>query len=106
MNYSFEPRIYRLVLYIDGSRPWSLQRLCEDLCVIPEQENLIREDQWGIRGVLELWFQEIEGGSLTFHIQKKHSTRKDRYLKDLEEFFCDLDNLDYIKNYEEISYNR
>lgn len=82
-----------------------MQHLCNDLYITAEQQAPIMEDQWGIRGLLELWFQEIEGDSITLHIQKKHSSRKKKYLKDLEEFFCDLDNIDYIKSYQEIGFN-
>lgn len=100
-----EPRIYRIVLHFADSKPWNMQQLCNDLGITAEQQESIEEDEWGIRGVLELWFQEIEGSSITLHIQKKHSYRKKTYLKDLEAFFCDLDNLDYVKKYEEIVYN-
>ncbi|MEC4747063.1 hypothetical protein U2W12_01090 [Methylomicrobium sp. Wu6] len=79
-----------------------MQQLCNDLGITAEQREPIKEDEWGIRGVLELWFQEIDGNHITLHIQKKHSPHKKKYLKDLEEFFCDLDNLDYLKNYEEL----
>jgi len=97
-----EPRIYRLILYFDTLKPWSVQNLCKNLGIIAEQQEPIHEDEWGIRGVLELWFQEIEKSSITLHIQKKHSSRNKKYLKDLEEFFYDLDNIDYIKSYQEI----
>ncbi|WP_026223552.1 hypothetical protein [Methylosarcina fibrata] len=97
-----EPRIYRIVLHMDDSKPWSMQQLCKDLSVTAEQQEPIQEDEWGTRGVLELWFQEIEGSNITIHIQKKHSSHKKKYLKELEEFFSDLDNIDYLKDYEEI----
>ena len=99
---TFEPRIYRIVLHMDDSKPWSMQQLCKDLSVTAEQQEPIQEDEWGTRGVLELWFQEIEGSNITIHIQKKHSSHKKKYLKELEEFFSDLDNIDYLKDYEEI----
>lgn len=102
---ALEPRIYRLVLYFDASKPWDMQHLCKDLCIMAEQQDPIQEDEWGIRGVLELWFQEIEENRLTLHIQKKHSFRKKKYLKELEEFFCDLDHIDYIKSYQEIGFS-
>jgi len=102
---TFEPRIYRVVLHIDDSKSWSMQQLCKDLFITAEQQEPIQEDEWGVRGVLELWFQEIENNNITLHIQKKHSTHKKKYLKDLEEFFCDLDNIDYLKNHEEIDYS-
>lgn len=82
-----ELRIYRLILYFDTLKSWNVQNLCKDLGTMPEQQEPIQEDEWGIRGVLELWFQEIEESSLTLHIQKKHSSHKKKYLKDLEEFF-------------------
>lgn len=91
------------MLYIDDSKSWGMQQLCKDLFVTAEQQEPIQEDEWGVRGVLELWFQKIGDNNITLHIQKKHSTHKKKYLKDLEEFFCDLDNIDYLKNYEEIS---
>lgn len=72
---AFEPRIYKIVLHIDDLKPWSMLQLCKDLCIKAEQEDPIQEDEWGIRGVLELWFQEIEGNYITLHIQKKHSSR-------------------------------
>jgi hypothetical protein len=99
---TFEPRIYRIVLHMDDSKPWSMQKLCKDLFVTAEQREPIQEDEWGIRGVLELWFQEIEGSNITLHIQRKHSSHKKKYLKELEEFFSDLNNIDYLKDYEEI----
>jgi hypothetical protein len=78
----------------------------KDLCIMAKQQKPIQKDEWGIRGVLELWFQEIEVNSITLHIQKKHSARQQRYLKDLQEFFRDLDNIDYIKSksYQEIGF--
>jgi len=99
---TFEPKIYRVVLHIDDSKPWSMQQLCKDLFIMAEQQEPIQEDEWGVRGVLELWFQEIESYSITLHIQKKHSTQKKKYLKDLEDFFCDLNNINYLKSYEVI----
>lgn len=102
---ALEPRIYRLVLYFDDSKPWSMGHLCKDLCITAEQQEPIQEDEWGLRGVLELWFQEIERSNITLHIQKKHSSHKKKYLKELEEFFCDLDNIDYIMSYQEIGFN-
>ncbi len=101
---TFEPRVYRIELHIDSSQPWSMEQLCKDLCIMVEQGETIQEDEWGARGVLELWFQEIEESDIVLHIQKKHFSHKKRYLNDLELFFCDLDNIDYIKNYEEIHY--
>ena len=98
------PRIQRIVLHIDDSKPWNMQQLCNDLNIAAEQQEPIKEDEWGIRRLLELWFQEIEGSKISLHIQKKYSSYNKKYLKDLEEFFCDLDNLDYLKNYEEIGY--
>lgn len=82
-----------------------MQKLSTDLGISAEQQEPIKEDEWGIRGVLELWFQEIEDSNITLHIQKKHSFHKKTYLKDLEEFFHDLGNLDYLKKYEEIGFS-
>ena len=102
---ALEPKIYRVVLHFDDTKPWNMQRLCNDLGITAEQQEPIKEDEWGIRGLLELWFQEIEGSNITLHIQKKHSSLKKKYLKELEEFFCDLDNLDHLKKYEEIGFS-
>ncbi len=101
---TIEPRIYRLKLHIDSSIPWSMEQLCKDLSVTAEQREHIHEDEWGTRGVLELWFQKIEESNITLHIQKKHSSHKKKYLRDLEAFFCDLDKIDYVKSYEEIGH--
>ena len=57
------------------------------------------------RRVLELWFQKIKECNISLHIQKKHSSHKKKYLKDLEKFFYDLDNIHYIKSYEEIGHS-
>lgn len=102
---ALEPKIYRIILYFDDSKPWNMQKLCGDLNIMAEQREPIMEDEWGIKGVLELWFQEIEGSNITLHVQKKHSSRNKKYLKELEEFFCDLDNLEYLKKYEEIGFS-
>jgi hypothetical protein len=42
----------------------------KDLCIMAEQQKPIQKDEWGIRGVLELWFQEIEVNSITLHIRR------------------------------------
>jgi len=82
-----------------------MEQLCKDLCVKAEQGDPIQEDQWGTRGVLELWFQEIKNDYIVLHIQKKHSSHKKRYLQDLELLLSDLDNIKYIANYQEIHYS-
>lgn len=99
---TIERRIYRLELHLDSSKPWRMEQLCKDLCVKAERREPIQEDEWGTRGVLELWFQEIENDYMILHIQKKHSSHKKRYLQDLELLFSDLDNIKYIANYREI----
>jgi hypothetical protein len=99
---TLEPRIYNLVIHFDSKEQKNILRLCKDLRIVAEQQEPIKEDEWGLRGILEFWFLKIENSKLTLHIQKKHSTRKKAYLKELEEFFQELDNLDYVKGYEEV----
>ncbi|MBN1517041.1 hypothetical protein JXA32_10795 [Candidatus Sumerlaeota bacterium] len=99
---TIEPRIYRLKLRFDESKPWSMKQLCSDLAITAEQQEPIHEDKWGLRGLLELWFQEINKNEIILHIQKKHSSYKRKYLEDLRKFFSDLDQVAYIQGYEEI----
>jgi len=47
-----EPRIYNVVLHFDDSKPWNMLQLCNDLGITAEQQEPIKEDEWGIRGEL------------------------------------------------------
>ncbi|MDA3898281.1 MAG: hypothetical protein PF482_19265 [Desulfobacteraceae bacterium] len=101
-----EPRPYRLQIDINPQKSWNINRFCEQLCIIhPESTKQITEDNWGIKGHIELWFQEIDENHFIIHIQKKHSTHKRKYLEQLEELFKNFDRNECIRSYKEIGYS-
>lgn len=104
MLQNLEPRVYELKITFSDGLPWTLEKLCHDLSIRPEQSQPIGEDDWGLRDRLELWFLEVDENALVLHVQKKHSTSKKKYLEDLETFLCDMDALDYVANCEEINH--
>jgi hypothetical protein len=64
---------------------------------MPENANEIGEDDWGHRGYLELWFQEITGKCITLHIQKQRNKTAKKYMESLQQFFDDLYSLEYVE---------
>lgn len=90
-----EPRI-RLVQVVFSHTGHRLSPFCRDLGITPECVPQIKEDLWGLRGSLEIWFQEIRPSALTLHIQKAHFRHNTTYHRDLQQFLDDLRALDYV----------
>jgi hypothetical protein len=100
-----EPRPYRLRINLNPQKSCSIDWLCEQLGIQPENTERIKEDDWGVKGHIELWFQEITEQHLVVHIQKKHSTHKRKYLEQLEELFNEFDRNGCIRSYKNIGYS-
>ena len=94
---ALEPKIYLIQVFFKQADSRQIDRLCRDLGITPETATEIGEDDWGLRGNLELWFQEITDKSITLHIQKQHSKSVKKYIENLQHFFDDLDSLEYVE---------
>ncbi|MEI8573064.1 hypothetical protein U737_05280 [Methylomonas sp. LW13] len=92
-----EPKIYILKVFFKQSDFLQVKRLCSDLGIMPENTNEIGEDDWGHRGYLELWFQEVTDKSITLHIQKQRNKTAKKYMENLQQFFDDLYSLEYVE---------
>ena len=90
-----ESRI-RLVQVVFSHAGHPISSFCRDLGITPERVRQIKEDSWGVRGSLEIWFQEIRPSGLTLHIQKAHFRHDTTYHRDLQQFLDELRALDYV----------
>lgn len=98
-----EPKIYLIQIFFKQPDSHQIDRLCRDLGVTPENATEIGEDDWGLRGYLELWFQEITDKSITLHIQRQRNKSAKKYIENLQHFFEDLDALEYVERIVDIS---
>lgn len=94
---AIEPKIYLIQVFFKQADPHQIDRLCRDLGITPENATEIGEDDWGLRGYLELWFQEITDNSIILHIQKQRNKSAKKYIENLQHFFCDLEALEYVE---------
>lgn len=95
---NIQPRIYTIKIVFDQAKEWEIADLARRLDITPERADRIEEDGWGIRNSLEIWFQEIGKNHIVIHIQKKHYTHDRKYCQQLEEFFSDLEQIDFIES--------
>ncbi|MCQ8119031.1 hypothetical protein [Methylomonas rosea] len=93
-----EPKIYSLKVCLKQSDCLQVNRLCSDLGIVPENANEIGEDDWGHRGYLDLWFQEITDKSIILNIQKQRNKTAKKYMENLQQFFDDLHSLEYVES--------
>ena len=91
-----EARIYSVDVLFKPHRP-PLGQFGRDLDIVSESVPEIEEDSWGIRGSLEIWFQEIDSRKLTISIQRAHFKHKEIYVRDLERFLADVEALPYVR---------
>jgi hypothetical protein len=96
-DHVFEARSYGADIVFTKSPPPPLRRLARDLNIVPELVPEIKEDSWGTRGSLEIWFQEIDGPKLTVQVQRAHFKHKETYIEDLQSLFDDLEALPYVE---------
>lgn len=91
-----EPRIYEIEITFD-EKGVNLDKFCRELSIKPENCEQIQEDDWGICGRLEIWFQEVRNQQIKLHIQKKHFIHDRKYLEELNRFFQQLNQLEYVR---------
>jgi len=91
-----EARPYSAKVLFQQHRP-PLAQFARDLNIVPELVPEIKEDSWGTRDSLEIWFQAIDGRKLTLSIQRAHYKRKETYIRDLRDFFEAVEALTYIE---------
>ena len=94
--FDLQPKIYELEISFVKPNDY-LQRLCQDMNIVPEILPKIEEDSWGIRGVLEIRFCEVLSNKIKLHIQKVHFKHDRTYIKDLEDFVRHLKELKYVQ---------
>jgi len=96
VDHGLEARIYYAEILFKQTEP-PLGQFAKDLNIIPEMVSEMEEDSWGIRGSLEIWFQETHGRKLNLHIQRSHFKHKETYVRDLQSLLEDVESLEYIE---------